>query len=562
MASALVRIKTAVDSNGLVKANKDAEGLMKSLKKLSTAGWIGATVAVAKKAAEALSSCKKAYLEAEGAGSAYAKASDEMSKATERLKKAIGGSLIAGNSGTMLTSLSGALNKVANAIEESNRKKNLITETQNSSYGLNKSEAELFNDYVSALRIQQDTENEILLNYGGIENATKDILNRLEKDKDRVNQVFEAYTNVRDNKPAATDKRGAVTKSASSYDEYFAQYSNPKLLETAYALNDATKQLEEYNKLLKSDRTDSDIINYLKSTNKEFDSILSQRDYLRDKVIPSGGNAGAAATDINKILQPYINTMINNVRSSLPEIITESTTKAVDNSALVEWERKQNEEGAKRRALLEEQKRLLEENLEAVKQSALSGLGQLGTLIQGDWWGLLADFVGQLVTRLNEISPDMDIITNFVTVLVSALDPVLEIIAKVLPLITEALKSIYGFIYTIASVIKALFNSVVYGFKWVVAAITFDKKGRKEAENYISASWQAITTDNIQAAIDKAFSTSYGSSSSKGSGSASYTAARDLYITINYNSSYVNGDARAIAINLRDEIRAAEAMGY
>ena len=44
--------------------------------------------------------------------------------------------------------------------------------------------------------------------------------------------------------------------------------------------------------------------------------------------------------------------------------------------------------------------------------------------------------------------------------------------------------------------------------------------------------------------------------------SASYTAARDIYVTINFNQSYVNGDAREIALNLRNEIRTAEALGY
>ena len=46
-----------------------------------------------------------------------------------------------------------------------------------------------------------------------------------------------------------------------------------------------------------------------------------------------------------------------------------------------------------------------------------------------------------------------------------------------------------------------------------------------------------------------------------GSGSsASYTAARDIYLTINYEHSYINGDARAIAINLYNEIKDAKKL--
>ena len=36
---------------------------------------------------------------------------------------------------------------------------------------------------------------------------------------------------------------------------------------------------------------------------------------------------------------------------------------------------------------------------------------------------------------------------------------------------------------------------------------------------------------------------------------ASYTAARDIYVNINYDHSYVNGDAREIAINLYNELK-------
>lgn len=45
-------------------------------------------------------------------------------------------------------------------------------------------------------------------------------------------------------------------------------------------------------------------------------------------------------------------------------------------------------------------------------------------------------------------------------------------------------------------------------------------------------------------------------------GSASYTAAKDIYINIYYNHSYVNGDARQIALSIRDEIKSAERLGY
>ena len=45
-------------------------------------------------------------------------------------------------------------------------------------------------------------------------------------------------------------------------------------------------------------------------------------------------------------------------------------------------------------------------------------------------------------------------------------------------------------------------------------------------------------------------------SNTTGSGSsASYTAARDIYVTINYEHSYVNGDSREIALSLYNELK-------
>ena len=43
---------------------------------------------------------------------------------------------------------------------------------------------------------------------------------------------------------------------------------------------------------------------------------------------------------------------------------------------------------------------------------------------------------------------------------------------------------------------------------------------------------------------------------------ASYSGNKEVNVYINFTQSFVNGDARAIALMLRDEIRAAEALGY
>ena len=52
--------------------------------------------------------------------------------------------------------------------------------------------------------------------------------------------------------------------------------------------------------------------------------------------------------------------------------------------------------------------------------------------------------------------------------------------------------------------------------------------------------------------------TNEGSTTKVSGGSATYNAAKDVYVNIYFNSSYVNGDAEEIAINLAREIKRAE----
>ena len=59
-------------------------------------------------------------------------------------------------------------------------------------------------------------------------------------------------------------------------------------------------------------------------------------------------------------------------------------------------------------------------------------------------------------------------------------------------------------------------------------------------------------TDSDNAYLNNAISQS---ASNVTGASASYTAARDIYVTINYEHSYVNGDAREIALSIYDELK-------
>ena len=78
----------------------------------------------------------------------------------------------------------------------------------------------------------------------------------------------------------------------------------------------------------------------------------------------------------------------------------------------------------------------------------------------------------------------------------------------------------------------------------------------KSLTNGVSAIWNGVDNSAIQAIL----ATAATATASGGSSGASYTAAKDVYVTINFDRSYVNGDAQEIAIALAREIRRAERM--
>lgn len=142
--------------------------------------------------------------------------------------------------------------------------------------------------------------------------------------------------------------------------------------------------------------------------------------------------------------------------------------------------------------------------------------------------------------------------------------PVLQMLAPVIDVITKAFTWLYNKVLLpvgndIISLFNVVFNAmaaVANGFIWLYNAIV----PKSKEKNYVS--YRSLDTGHMSELSDSAVA-NYGSTgTSSTGGGASYTAARDITVNIYYNHSFVNGDAREIAVNLRDEIRLAEALGY
>jgi hypothetical protein len=207
----------------------------------------------------------------------------------------------------------------------------------------------------------------------------------------------------------------------------------------------------------------------------------------------------------------------------------------------------------------------------------------------GEIFGSLAGSLGPLATSFGMLTQIMNPLQTIFTAMFEVLAPVIEgILAPVLgclkiigsflgnllkpvlqmlePIIT-ALSEVFVWLYNsvlvpvgngimtvfeavgnfLRSVINAIIGVINTVFGW--AGVNIDEMGEVHLTKFDS-----INTADLASA--GASSTSSGSSSS-----ASYTAASDVYINITYDRSFVNGDAREIALALRKEMKAAEALG-
>ena len=174
------------------------------------------------------------------------------------------------------------------------------------------------------------------------------------------------------------------------------------------------------------------------------------------------------------------------------------------------------------------------------------------------------EFIGTLLQLFNPLMPILEalcavlrVIMNVITWLYNkVLVPIINGIITIFTFVANAFIWIYKKIYSVLNWIK-LPTSISISWSGIHIGWTSlaGLLGMKDA-SYLNAGDYKVSELSSESGSD-----SSSSSSATTGAAASYTAARDIYVTINYNNSYVNGDAREIALNLRDEIRSAERLG-
>jgi hypothetical protein len=221
-------------------------------------------------------------------------------------------------------------------------------------------------------------------------------------------------------------------------------------------------------------------------------------------------------------------------------------------------------------------------------QGSLQAIGEAGQVIEmimsSNVIGLIVVFLSKLAGVFSNLSGAaaaasniitflFDIITEIIQELTPFLDmlfrPLLEIVAAVgriigqllnllvpvLGLLTgvaqqfNLLTPILNTVAILLAIVTDCFGLLWNAVSWLIKNLTFGlvNMGRMQTDNY----QKMVDSINAEQNYD-----------SYKNNSTSYTVSGDLYIYIYYEHSYVNGDARDIALNLRDEIRAAEREGY
>ena len=204
---------------------------------------------------------------------------------------------------------------------------------------------------------------------------------------------------------------------------------------------------------------------------------------------------------------------------------------------------------------------------EALKSVVTSSLGDFGVLISSGPFGLLLNIVTEISSAIYENSSAVKAIMNFSSYIIdgiakpiakfleaslSPLIPSLNNLIKLLNLVVKVISPIAEYIIgPIFKIISTIATSILVPIHNAVVAI----------HNFLTPKKKHWETIDLKKEVNGIWNGT-SASLSGGSSSSSYTAAKDVYVNITFSHSYVNGDAREIALALKREMTLAERLGY
>lgn len=259
------------------------------------------------------------------------------------------------------------------------------------------------------------------------------------------------------------------------------------------------------------------------------------------------------------------------------------------------------------KALAEAEAELLEAQRQAredLRKSFTSQMGEAGSLIEtgisGGWRAVLIELATSLVSKLNDFSGIVSGIFNVVSTifeqvakpLLNAIEPILnpfltfmqgqgkivgsllellqpfvDFVTPILEFVGKVMYWIQSFLTTINGYIKYYYTEFYNFLVKIYNSLVSKKKEKSERKqeqtlDELNQTMKGLFNGDFIEGYKQMLASNLASSEIgiAGGGSATYNAARDVYVTINYNNSFVNGDKSEIAIALAREIRNAEKM--
>ncbi|ULQ59239.1 hypothetical protein K7I13_12160 [Brucepastera parasyntrophica] len=186
---------------------------------------------------------------------------------------------------------------------------------------------------------------------------------------------------------------------------------------------------------------------------------------------------------------------------------------------------------------------------------------------------LLTPIINVVLNIINVFKPFLDMLMHLVSIF-SILGPAITIVTFALNTLADGITFIYNKILmpllnfvlriltSVGNFIVDIYNSVVNVLKKINI---FGYRPFKDLKTVGKTDYDDVKLQEIESATQNEYAlgdVSVDNGTDYTAKSANYTAAKDVIINIYYENSFVNGDARAIALAIRDEIRAADALGY
>lgn len=189
----------------------------------------------------------------------------------------------------------------------------------------------------------------------------------------------------------------------------------------------------------------------------------------------------------------------------------------------------------------------------------LEGFSAVKEILSGIIY-LLGSIIGVFTEIFKASTRELNVIASVVSGIFKFFGGLFQIIKGFIQFLQPVLNGLSYVTRIIATAIYSVEWAIVNGINLIIRALNMipwvdiaEISGFEDYGKGVDEIWNGGgNTDEDNAYLNAALSQS---ASNITGASASYTAARDVYVTINYDHSYVSGDAREIAINLYNEIK-------